>query len=434
MSCGYKKIFLLCFSFYPFFTIAAEPLRCDVVAPIAILINEETGKVLFEKNADKSWHPASTTKIATALYVLRKMEGALDTKVVASYNAVSAVSSAIRRNSGKHPSYRLEFGGTHMGIKVGEELDIRTLLYGLLLSSGNDAANVLGEAVCGSIPVFIEELNAFLLSIGCEHTHFSNPHGLTDEAHQTTARDLAYMAQEAMKNPIFQEMVSTERYERKETNKQPSFWLAHTNGLIRKGNKYYYPYATGVKTGYTMKAGFNAVTSAQRGDRKLIGVVCGCDEVGKRYRSLIQMFEAAFQEEKKTRQLLSKEHDFFHQSIVGAKNQLDAFLEEDVFVSYYPSEEQEFFLDIVWFSQPLPIVKGEEVGVLRLLNIEKKECKRFALLARETVEPTSSYLFKQKSRIVFAFIQQYKVYGGYALAVLFFCLSLFPFRKKWLRR
>src|SRR3990167_1013112 len=123
----------------------ADPLHCNIQAPIAILINADNGKILYAKNADTLCYPASTTKIATALYALHQKGHNLEEKGSSSFESLATVSSPIRRTSGKHPSYRLEFGGTHMGIKVGEELSLKTLLYGLLLQSGNDAANVLAE-------------------------------------------------------------------------------------------------------------------------------------------------------------------------------------------------------------------------------------------------------------------------------------------------
>jgi D-alanyl-D-alanine carboxypeptidase (penicillin-binding protein 5/6) len=149
-------------------------LQCELSAPSAVLMNAETGKVLFAKNADVPCYPASTTKMATALYALHQKKDCLQQKIVASKEALMTVSPSVRKRS--HPSYRLEFGGTHIGIKAGEELDYQTLLYGLMLSSGNDAANVIAEFISGSIPQFMQELNLFLQEIGCKNSRFQNPH------------------------------------------------------------------------------------------------------------------------------------------------------------------------------------------------------------------------------------------------------------------
>ena len=134
-------------------------------------------------------------------------------------------------------------------------MDLKSLLYGLMLPSGNDAANVIAEAVSGSVPDFMRELNDFLQSIGCSRTQFKNPHGLPDLEHVTTAKDLAIMAQFAMKSAVFREIVSSSKFLRPQTNKQPEVLLSQGNSLVKPGAKHFYPHATGLKTGYTIQAG-----------------------------------------------------------------------------------------------------------------------------------------------------------------------------------
>ncbi len=420
--------FILFLIFFPKLE-ASKPLNCEVAAPIAVLINAENGKILFAKNAKTICYPASTTKLATALYVLHKHEGSLDQRITASHDALATVSTALRRSSGKHPSYRLEFGGTHMGIKVGEELDKRTLLYGLMLASGNDAANVLAESTSGSVSCFMEELNTFLKEIGCEDTNFTNPHGMPDNLHVTTALDLATMARVARKNSLFREIVSSKKYERPETDKNPASWLIQGNGLVKPG-KYFYPHATGLKTGYTVQAGFTLVASAEKGDRQLIAVVCNCDELAKRYRSAIQLFEAGFNEPKQVRKLLSSEHDIFHNKLEGAKEILDATLKEDVIVSFYPSEEQEFHSQVTWLNPLLPIKQGEEVGLLQLFDQEEVLCQTMPLLALKTVYPTFSYQVSRETDRILALIKERRISLGYSLAALLLLGSFLRFHRK----
>lgn len=410
----------------------AEPLRCDVMAPIAILINAENGKVLFEKNGNQPCHPASMTKLATAFYALHKKGKDLDQVTTASADAVGSVSSHLRRNSGKHPSYRLEFGGKHVGIKQGEQLDLKTLLYAVMVASGNDASNVLAESVSGSVPRFMEELNVFLAAVGCKNTYFTNPHGLSDLKHVTTAFDLAIMARFARQHPIFKQVVMTTRYERPRTNKQEASWLIQTNGLLKPG-KYYYPYATGIKTGYTEQAGFNLVASAQKGDRDLIAVICNCNEISKRYRTAVQLFEAAFNEPKQTRKLLSVEHDLFHKQLEGAKDTLHAKLSSDLIVSFYPSEEKEFHPEVHWNSLELPIKEGSEVGVIDLIDQEGKVEKTVALIAYKSVEPTFSYRAGKQVDLVAGFIKKKRAYFGYGMALGLICISFYLVKRKRLK-
>ncbi len=426
-------LFLSCFFCYNG-QVSATLIQCDIAAPIGVLINAENGKILFSKNAESSCYPASTTKLATALYVLHKTKGGLwDDKIIASSDALGTVSSVMRRSTGKHPSYRLEFGGTHMGIKTGEELDFKTLLYGLMLPSGNDAANVLAETVSDSISDFVDELNVFLKELGCKNTNFKNPHGLPDESHTTTAYDLALMAREALKYPLFREVVSSTRFERKETNKQAASWLLQNNHLVKPG-KYFYPYATGVKTGYTVKSGFTIVASAEKGDRKLIAVVAGCDELAKRYRSVIQLFEAAFNEPKQTRKLLSQEHDVFHKTIEGAKENLVAVLPEDVIVSFYPSEKQEFFPRILWLNCSLPLSKGDEVGVIQLVDGDGSLIKTIPLLAAKPIHPTVMYQIEKSKQKLVLYLKAKKVYLGYCFGFMLLLASFGVLYKKYRRK
>src|SRR3989304_627075 len=155
--------------------IEGKQLNVEVSAKSAILINADTGAPLFEKNAHLPCYPASITKVATALYTLEKKSSYLDEVVTAPLDAIATVSPVARRQSGKPPAYRLEFGGTHIGIKAGEELSLRVLLYGLMLPSGNDAANVISHHVSGSIPTFMEEMNSFIRAKGCNETVFYTP-------------------------------------------------------------------------------------------------------------------------------------------------------------------------------------------------------------------------------------------------------------------
>jgi D-alanyl-D-alanine carboxypeptidase (penicillin-binding protein 5/6) len=201
MAKRFCYIFLLC-NILRFAETNAAHLKCDITAPAAILINADTGSVLFEKNARSKTFPASTTKVATALFGLQLKKGALEEHVQVTHNAVAAVAPSIRR-SGKHPSYRLEFGGSHMSLKAGEILNFKSLIYGLMVCSGNDAANAIAEYAAGSVPKFMEGMNEYLRTLGCENTSFKNPHGLPDPEHVTTAYDLALITKEALKLPFF---------------------------------------------------------------------------------------------------------------------------------------------------------------------------------------------------------------------------------------
>ncbi len=371
---------------------SATPLKVDVSAKGAILINADTGAILYAKNAEQPLFPASTTKVATALYALEKMVGRLDEPILASPNAVGTVSPQIRRAAGaKHPSYRLEYGGTHMGIKNGEVLTFRQLLHGLMLASANDAANVLAEHISGSIPRFVEELGDFVKQKGCHNTHLTNPHGLHDPEHQISAADMAVLAREAMQHPLFREIVKLPRFTRLETNKQPEVVLGQSNMLLRPGNPFYYRRAIGIKTGYTDAGRCALVAAAKDGNRNLISVLLGCPHNADRYSDAIALFEAAFNERKVSRTLFSKGFDTFTTTVRGGNRRVEAALADDLQMEYYPSEEAQFHTQISWLPLALPVAAGRCVGELQVISEQGELLISAPVFALSSVEKTFSF-------------------------------------------
>jgi len=375
--------------FLPFSSYADKsPLKVSVSADAAILIDADTGTPLFEKNADASLFPASITKVATALYILDKHGHRLREEAVASKTAVAWAPVHLKRSqSSKYPSFLLESGATHISLQEGERATAATLFEGMLIASANDAANVLAEHLSGSIPRFVEGLNVYLRSKGFNRTRFDNPHGLYHADHQTTARDMAGIAREAMKFPLFREIVGKELYNKPQTNKQPPTPFAQGNRLLRPG-KYFYPHATGIKTGYTFKSKCTLVASAEKHDRRLIAVVLGSQDNDQRYRDTIAMFEAAFAEKKASRLLLTKKYDTFNLNIKGAKQPLRARMQDDLVVDYYPSQEPQVSTRVEWDVRRLPIQKGQVVGSILLLDQKQSTLKKIPLAAIDPVDPT----------------------------------------------
>ena len=386
----------LIFSLLIFLPSFAHSFKLELSAKAAILINSETGAVLYEKNAHLPLYPASITKMVTALYALEKKEGALEERVQAPLEAVTAVYPHVRRRFQTHPPYRLEFGGSHMGIKTGEELSFRVLLYGLMLVSGNDAANVIAHFVSGSIPQFIKELNLYVQSKGCKNTQLHTPHGLPHSDHKTTAYDMALLAREALKKPLLREIVKTASYTRPATHLQPEAVMYQHNALVKPGSKFYYPKAIGIKTGFTNAGGYTLIAAAEDEKRKLIAVLLGCEHLDERYKDAIALFEAAFNEKKAERTLFSKEFDRFTHSIKGGKTLLKGELREDVRLSFYESEKQIFSSKIAWDENPLPIMQGQKVGTLTIFSDREERMFEAPLFAYLPVEPTLKYSFYSK--------------------------------------
>jgi serine-type D-Ala-D-Ala carboxypeptidase (penicillin-binding protein 5/6) len=372
--------------------IDAKPLQMDVRAKSAILMNAESGAILFEKHSHEHAYPASITKVATALYVLEEKKA--DPARMLTVSKESIRMKPLKRDWSKLPAYWLESDGTKMGLMKGEEISIDSLLHGLMLISANDAANVLAEAMSGSIDAFVKDLNRYVQSLGCRDTHFCNPHGLHHPEHLTCAFDMALIAKKAMGNSKFREIVSSLSYVKPHTNLQPEEHLRQFNHLLRRG-RFHYSKAIGIKTGYTSQAQNTLVAAAELDGRVLIAVLLGCEKREDRYIDAKNLFEAAFQEQKIHRAFTLQNDS---KTVAGAKCPLHAILPKELAIDYFPSEEPDYpHIDTAWSIPPLPIAKGATVGEARIVDRQGHLLGSSPLLAKEEVD--ASFFFILKDRI-----------------------------------
>lgn len=382
----------------------ADPLSVSVDAESAILMNADTGVILFEKNAHALQYPASITKIATVSYALKSKGNNLADIVIAEQDSIASISpEAKRRANYKTPSHWVEQGSNHIGIKKGEELTFRDLLYGVMLASANDGSNVIAQFVGGTITEFMTGLNVYLKAIGCEKTHFTNPHGLHHPDHQTTAYEMAIITREALKNPTFCQIVSTVRYTRPKTNKQESTTLVQHNRLLRSG-KYYYPKAIGVKTGYTTSAHNTFVGAARHEGRTLIAVLLNSKERNETFTDSINLFEAAFNQPKVQKILLKSGLQKFALDIPGGDKTVRAYTNESLKIEYYPAEEPKVKCLLFWDNLNPPILKDQRVGELRLETSAGVILQKVPLYAADEVQKTWYYWFKNLFKESFEFV------------------------------
>lgn len=228
-------------------------------AASAILMDAKTGEILYEKNAYEKQYPASITKLMTILLALEK--GELTDTITFSHEAV----------------YSIEQGSAHIAIQEGETLTLEQVLYGIILRSANECANAAGEYVDGSLEAFAEHMTERAKELGCQNTNFVNANGLFDENHYTTAYDMALIAQELLKNETYRSLMSNTYYEIPATNKQSETrYLYGQHQMLNPNSLYYYEYAEGGKTGYTVEAQNTLVTYAKKDDTELIAVVLKC--------------------------------------------------------------------------------------------------------------------------------------------------------------
>lgn len=379
-----KYLFVLAVFFVSF--ASAEPLKVRVSAKSAILMNAETGAILYEKNAHEPRYPASITKIATLLYAIRQNGGALEGLVACPYHCLKRISSTVKEAHGyRDPAYWLEPDGTHFWIKQGEKIPFRDLLYGMMLVSGNDASNYIAHHVGGSIPKFMTAMNDYLKKIGCNETCFKNPHGLHHPKHITTAYDMALITREALKENLVRKIVSTTEYERSETNLQKPMKIRHSNQLLHPG-KFFYHRAIGIKTGYTSKARHNLVCAAKERKRTLIAALLGAEDSSQNYRDAIRLFETAFNEEEVERLLFKRDENIFMREVKKAKRPLRASLLEDVSIRYFPSEEPKIRIELNWEELSLPIKEGSWVGEMHILDENYRILEKAPLYAKNDVQ------------------------------------------------
>ena len=244
----------------PAFAEASWPQCSGIQADGGILIDADSNAVLYEKNADQAYYPASITKILTALIIIENCD--LDEMVTFSDNAINNVES----------------NSSNMGTMVGDVLSVRDCLYGLMLASANEAGNALAEHLSGSIEAFTDLMNQKALELGCTGSHFANPSGLNNPDHYVTARDMAAIMRAAISNPVFVEIDGARYWKHAPIKRYPDPDDPHNtvyahHAMIKKNDSRYYSGTFAGKTGYTSLAGNTLVTSAKKNGITLIAVI-----------------------------------------------------------------------------------------------------------------------------------------------------------------
>lgn len=267
-----KKILLIIISF---FVLNLSVLAEEDFAPSAksaILVDNLSGKVLYEKNADEKLAPASMTKLASMLIVMEAIDNGnlkLEDKVTISEEAAN-------------------MGGSQVFLQAGEVYTVHDLLKSVAIASGNDAVVALAEKVGGSVSGFVDMINKRLKELGATNTNFVNPHGLDAEGHYSTARDMSIIARELLRHEKILEYTSIyEEY--LEKNDGSRIWLVNTNRLVR-----FYDGVDGLKTGFTKTAGYCLTATAKKNNFRLISVVMGEDTTENRSSDTVKMLNYGF--------------------------------------------------------------------------------------------------------------------------------------------
>ncbi|MDT8859634.1 D-alanyl-D-alanine carboxypeptidase [Alkalihalobacillus sp. MEB130] len=313
----------------------------------AILMDAETGEILFNQKMEQTMYPASITKIVTAIVAIE--EGNLADIVTVSSEAVNVT-------------------GTRVYLLEDERVPLLKLVQGLLISSGNDAGTAIAEHMSGSEEQFSELMNTFVKEkIGIHQTHFTNPHGLYDENHLTTAYDMAKITQYAMQNEMFREIVGTKEME----------WIGEGwETVIYNHNRLLWNYegATGVKNGFVRKSGYTLVTTAKRDEMELIAVTLNAPSADHAYNDMKALFDYGF--------------DHYHTNVIFSNNVFQSekgeryVLDEDLYFLSNRNEE----ISIRVNSLGRLWVRGEGDRIIETVRLKPEESPKETVTMMEDIE------------------------------------------------
>lgn len=323
---------------------AAENPPLEIKSEAAVLVDSETGAILYSKNSDERLYPASLTKIATAIYAIEN--GNVDDVVTVSARAVKEE-------------------GTRVYLVEGERVPLKKLIQGMLINSGNDAAVAIAEHLDGSVEQFADNINKYLTEkIGVSDTHFSNPNGLFNENHYTTALDLALITNYAKQNPIFTEIFGT-----KELGWSSESWETKllTHHRLLKGE---IPVEgiTGGKTGFVNESKHTLATTAENKNIKLTAIVLKADSSKASYNDTKKLIEYGFS---------SFTHRIIRQNELFALNKKEFYPKNDFVITEHVDNSEE----VITEQGVLEVVNNGQVS--QSIQLEVKEPKPIKVLKKE---------------------------------------------------
>jgi len=332
----------------------------ELKAPSVILVDVLSRQVLFEKDADARMAPASLTKIMTLLLAVEAIEGerlSLADKVVASENAES-------------------YGGTEIWLEPGEEMSVEDILLSIAVASANDASVALAEHMCGSEEEFVALMNERAAELGMVNTRFANCHGLDEEGHYTTARDMAILSCEASRHPLLLQYTAV--YERRIRDGET--WLVNRNRLV-----HFYQGCDGLKTGWTNEAGYSVAVTARRGGTRLVAVVMGADNSTDRFADATKLLNWGFASFTSVAVAEKGRSYGAVQVDLGREREVLAVVPADHGVLLPKGKESEITREVVlarWVKAP--VRRGDEVGLL-VVRRNGTEVGRYPLVADRDV-------------------------------------------------
>jgi serine-type D-Ala-D-Ala carboxypeptidase (penicillin-binding protein 5/6) len=340
----------------------------------ALIMERDTGTVIYDKNMHEKLPPASMTKIMTMLLIMEALDKgkiSLEDKVRASDRAAS-------------------MGGSQIFLEAGEEMTVDEMLKGIAIASGNDASVAMAEHISGSVETFVSEMNDKAKELGLENTTFQNTTGLPEKNHYSTAYDMALMAKALLKYEDVTKYTSVyDDYLRENTDKK--FWLVNTNKLVK-----FYPGVDGLKTGYTSEAKYCLTATAKKNDMRVIVVVMGAPTSKERNAQVSQMLDYAFTHFATHKKYDQKQKIADIKVSKGHKPLLSIVTDESVSILTEKGSKPEGVEEKLQLENvQVPIKKGQHVGYLSLLK-DGKVISKTKLVAAEDINKASFWqLFKR---------------------------------------
>ncbi len=372
-----KKIFFIIFLIL-FGMIRVKALELTSYSESAILIEPTTNTILYELNKDERKAPASMTKLMTMLIIVEEIDKGnikLNDMVTISQNAA-------------------DMGGSQVFLEANMEIEVEQLLKGIAIASGNDAAVAMAEYIAGSTDEFVEMMNQKVKELGLVNTHFANVHGLDTDDHYSTAYDMAQIARELLKHELILDYTSLyEDYLIKPDGSKT--WLVNTNKLVR-----FYDGVDGLKTGYTENAKYCLTATAKREKIRFITVTMGVDSSEHRSNDTTSMLNYGFANYK-INNVVKKGQVIGEIEIKGGKKNIGEMVaKEEINDLIKKGDKKDYSYNIKRKNIKAPILKGDVVGTLEVIDNNGKKVKTIDLVSKESVNKHSFFslfgkLFKQ---------------------------------------
>lgn len=343
-----KKIVFILISLFSFLFIKnVSAVEMDISAKSAILVDFNTGKVLYSKNENEPLAMASMTKVMSMLLIMEKIDdGSLK------YDDIVEISTESS-----------SMGGSQIFLNPGDKYKVIDLLKGVAMASANDAVVALAEKTYGSKEHFIEAMNKKAESLGLKNTHFVNVHGLDEEGHYSSAYDMSVMARELLKHEKILDFTRVyEEYLTKPDGSQ--IWLVNTNKLVR-----FYDGVDGLKTGFTQNAGYCLTATGKKNNLRLISVVMGEESIEKRSSDTVKLLNYGFNTFKVN--LIKNKSDILGKVNVqkGKKENVDVVLVNDLIELLNASDKpSNYKFKILVDKITAPVKKGDVIGKVKVLN------------------------------------------------------------------